>query len=75
MENLDIKNIAKNAKSAFFNMMNLDDDTKNLALKKIAKNLISKKEEIFEANKKDLIEAQKLLDNKEISLSTYNRLK
>lgn len=73
MEN--IVNIAKNAKDAYLKMMNLSSELKNEALIKIAQKLEEKKEEIFEANKKDLEYAKELLEKNEINLATYNRLK
>jgi len=67
--------IAKNAKKASLEIADLSADIKNLALEKIAKAFELNKNEIFEANKQDLQEAQELLNNGEINKSTYNRLK
>ncbi len=68
-------NIAKNAKQASIITASLDTETKNSALKNIAETLNMNKSIIFDANEKDLLLAKELLDNGEISQSTYNRLK
>lgn len=73
--NKNIIEIAKEAKEAFLKAMNLDSDIKNLALEKIKEELEKNKEAIFEANKKDLVEAQLLLEKGEINQATFNRLK
>ena len=72
---MDLFEIAKNAKNAFLKTMNIDDETKNKTLIKIAELLEKNKNEIFEANKKDLEEAKSLVEKGEINSSTYNRLK
>jgi len=72
---MDLIEIAKNAKTAFLETANIDNEEKNKVLLKIAELLNEKKDEIFSSNKKDLEEAKPLLDNGEITLSTYNRLK
>jgi len=71
----NITQIAKEAKEAFLKAMNLDNNIKNLALEKIKSELEKNKDIIFEANKKDLFEAQKLLEKGEINQATFNRLK
>ena len=48
---------------------------KNRALNKIADAFEVNKHEIFEANKQDLAEAEMLVENGEITKSTFNRLK
>ncbi len=70
-----IENIAKNAKSAFLVTMSLDNETKNKALSNIITIIKEKESEIFESNKKDLIEAKKLLEEGKINKPTYDRLK
>lgn len=50
-------------------------EIKNLALNKIAEAFEVHKTEIFEANKKDLEEAENLVQTGEITKSTFNRLK
>ena len=62
--------LAKNAKSASKKLAVLQTDIKNRALLAMAEALDANKEKIFEANKKDLIEAEG-----KISQSVYNRLK
>lgn len=68
-------NISKNAKTASLKIAELNTDIKNLALNKIADAFEQNKSEIFEANKQDLKEAEALVENGEISKSTFNRLK
>ncbi len=74
MENNFIQ-IAKNAKVASLKIAELGTEIKNNALNKIADAFVSARDEIFEANKSDLIEAQILVETGEISKSTFNRLK
>ena len=72
---MDFENIAKTAKAAALEIANISTDLKNKALLKIADNLEKNKTEIFEANKKDLHDAESLITSGEISKSTFNRLK
>ena len=67
--------LAKNAKLASKKLATLSTDIKNKALLAIAEELEASKAEIFEANKKDLLEAESLLNNGEINQATFNRLK
>lgn len=67
--------IAKNAKIASLNIADLNTEIKNSALNKIAEAFEINKDEIFAANKKDLSEAEILVQNGEISKATFNRLK
>jgi len=67
--------IAKLAKQASVQAQKLTNDIKNKALVTIAKYLDENKEQIFEANKKDMLEAEALLQNGEITQAIYNRLK
>ena len=71
----NVKNIAKLAKIASIEAMQLSTELKNIALNNIAKAFEDNKETILNANKQDLNEAQTLLNNGEISQSVYNRLK
>lgn len=71
----DFLNIAKLAKKASLEIADLSGELKNQALLKIADMIEHHKEEIFEANKSDLNEAESLLENGEITKSTFNRLK
>ena len=67
--------IAKNAKIASLNIADLNTEIKNSALNKIAEAFEINKDEIFAANKKDLSEAEILVQNGEITKATFNRLK
>ncbi len=72
---MDFENIAKTAKTAALGIADISADLKNSALLKIADNLEKDKAKIFEANKKDLTDAESLVISGEISKSTFNRLK
>ena len=72
---MDIQKIAKAAKEASLGLLGAGEEIKNKALKNVHDEIKAKKEEIFEANKKDLKEAKELLDKGEINSSTYSRLK
>ena len=72
---MDFENIAKTAKAAALEIADISADLKNRALLKIADNLEKNKAKIFEANKKDLTDAESLVTSGEISKSTFNRLK
>ena len=67
--------LVKKAKNASIKMSSLSADIKNIALNRIAQTLNNNREIIFEENKKDLNNAKILVENGEISQSTYNRLK
>lgn len=71
----NVREIAKLAKIASIQAMQLSTKLKNIALNNIAKAFEENKELILEANKQDLNEAQNLLDNGEISQAVFNRLK
>lgn len=71
----DFIEIAKKAKQASLKIAELKTEIKNLALNKIAEAFEVHKTEIFEANKKDLEEAENLVQTGEITKSTFNRLK
>lgn len=71
----DFLNIAKAAKKASLEIADLSGEIKNQALLKIADMIELNKKEIFNANKNDLEEASKMLENGEITKSTFNRLK
>ncbi|MBE7713811.1 MAG: glutamate-5-semialdehyde dehydrogenase [Cyanobacteria bacterium SIG26] len=68
-------NIAQKAKQASLKIAEINTSIKNMALNKIAEAFELSKSEIFEANKKDLTDAEKLVETGEISKSTFNRLK
>lgn len=67
--------IAKNAKQTSLKIADLKTEIKNSALMNIAEAFELHKTEIFEANKKDLEEAENLVSSGEITKSTFNRLK
>ncbi len=67
--------IAKNAKAASKKIAVISAELKNKALLNIADGIQANKEKIFNANKQDLDSAKKLVENGEITQSTYNRLK
>lgn len=67
--------IAKIAKEASLKIADLSTDIKNQALLKIADEIELHKDEIFDANKQDLKDAEKLVETGEITKSTFNRLK
>ena len=72
---MDFTQIARNAKEASLKIADLSTEIKNKALIQIADEIEAHKNEIFEANKKDLADAEKLVQNGELSKSTFNRLK
>ncbi len=72
---MDFIQIAKNAKEASLKIADLSTEIKNKALIQIADEIEAFKNEIFEANKTDLTDAEKLVQNGKLSKSTFNRLK
>lgn len=64
-----------NAKTAAKKLAFLSSEIKNRALLNIAEALENNREEIFNANKKDLLEAETLVKQGDLSQATYNRLK
>ena len=72
---MDFVKIAKEAKNASLKIADLDEKIKNEALLKVARELENSKEELFEANRQDLENAKKLVENSVITQSTFNRLK
>ncbi len=72
---LNVIEISKLAKDASRELLSLTNEQKNQALETVVKNIEKRQEEIFEANEKDLKEAKVLVESKDISSSTYNRLK
>ena len=71
----DVLEIAKKAKKAAIDALMLSSDLKNQALLAISQELESSEKTIIDANKRDLLSAQKLLDNNNLSQSAFNRLK
>ncbi len=72
---MDFIEIAKNAKKASLEIADLSTDIKNKALLKIADSIEKAKDEIFEANKQDLSDAEPLVNSGKLLKSTFNRLK
>lgn len=72
---INIIDIAKNAKNAFLKTMDLKSEIKNQALENIAKKLTLREKKIFEANEKDLNNAKKLLSEGKINKAVFDRLK
>lgn len=75
MEENNFLEIAKKAKAASKKAATLSEKIKNKALLNIAENIKNNKDKIFEANKKDLEEAEPLVKSGELSQSVFNRLK
>ena len=71
----NVISIAKSAKEASIQALQLSTEIKNIALNKVADFLSSNKEQIFIANNKDLENAQVMLQNGEITQAVFNRLK
>jgi len=71
----NIKDIAKLAKQASYQLAALSKDVKNQALAAIADNLEKNSEKIFAANQKDLEAAKSLVERGEITSAVYGRLK
>jgi len=75
MENIDIKEIVKNANKAKIKLMGLDGAIKNKALTAVGENIEKNKDKIYEANKKDLDLAKSLVESGKITNAVYGRLK
>lgn len=72
---LNLEQIAKNAKEASIKLASLDTVIKNEALEAIADAIENDIYFVYEANKKDLEIASKMLETGEISEAVFNRLK
>lgn len=70
-----MKKTAQNTKQASYKLASLSEEIKNKALLKIAAEIKNNKNLILEENKKDLSEADKLLQDSQITKSLYDRLK
>lgn len=75
MEEYNFTEIAKKAKAASKKMAALSEEIKNKALLNIAQEIENNRNKIFEANHKDLIDAEPLIKEGKLSLATFNRLK
>lgn len=72
---VDFIKIVKDAKEASLKIASVHTELKNEALTAIAAEIEKFSGDIFEANKEDLSQAEKLVASCEISKSTFNRLK
>ncbi len=72
---MDFTEIARKAKKASLEIADLSEEIKNSALLNIAKKIEEEKDNIFQANNQDLLEAESLVESGEITRSTFNRLK
>ncbi len=70
-----MRDMARNAKKASYSLASLSEEIKNKALLAVAENINAKKELILEENKKDLNEAEQLVEKGELTRALYNRLK
>ena len=75
MEETKFLETAVKAKEASKKIAALPEELKNKALANIAQNIKNNQHRIFEANKKDLLEGEKLVQEGKLSVSTFNRLK
>lgn len=67
--------LAQKAKLASKRIATISTEIKNKALLNIAEAIETHSKDIFEANRLDLAQAQKMVDSGELSQSTFNRLK
>lgn len=72
---MNIDEIVKFANDAKIKLMDLSAEKKNEALNNVAQNIEKNKEKIYEANKKDLDYASKLVDEGKLTKATFGRLK
>ncbi len=72
---MNIDEIVKFANDAKIKLMDLSAEKKNEALNNVAQNIENNKEKIYEANKKDLDYASKLVDEGKLTRATFGRLK
>ncbi len=70
-----MQNIAQNAKNASYLLASLPEQLKNTALNAVAENIKYNQEFILQENKKDLEEAEKLVNKGKMSKALYDRLK
>ena len=70
-----MEKIAQSAKLASYKLASLSEDIKNKALLKVAEHIKKNIDIILQENKNDLSEAEKLLKEKIITKSLYDRLK
>lgn len=75
MSENNILQTVKKACLAKAELFNLDTKIKNDVLLNIAKNIENNKEKIFAANKKDLENAEKMIEEDKLTRATFGRLK
>ena len=75
MAELNLKEIAQNAKKTSYVLSSLDSEFKNMALLAVAENIEKNSEVILHENRVDLEAANKLLNEDKLTKSLYNRLK
>ena len=73
--NSELINIAINSKEASYKLDSLSEEVKNNALKAVINEIKTNKEKILCANKADLEEAKKLVEENKLSKALYDRLK
>jgi len=73
--NSELINIAINSKEASYKLASLSEEVKNNALKAVINEIKTNKEKILCANKADLEEAKKLVEENKLSKALYDRLK
>ncbi len=71
----DVETKASEAEKSALELANISEDVRNEALRKAAENIQQNKEKILEANKKDVKEAQKMLEKGEYTQAFVDRLK
>ncbi|MCK7521084.1 MAG: hypothetical protein MZV64_27040 [Ignavibacteriales bacterium] len=72
---INLNQTAHNAKRASYKLASLSEETKNKALLAIADEIKNNRELILKENKKDLVNAEKLVESGVITKSIYDRLK
>ena len=75
MSENNILQTVKKACLAKAELFNLDTKIKNDVLLNIAKNIENNKEKIFAANKKDLENGEKMIEEGKLTQATFGRLK
>lgn len=74
-QELNLEQIAQNAKNASYRLASLSTETKNMALLAVAENIKNNRKLILNKNNEDLNVAKKLLESGQISQAVYDRLK
>jgi len=74
-QELNLEQIARNAKNASYKLASLSTEVKNKALLTVAENIKNNKDLILSKNSEDLKAAKELIKDGKISQPVYNRLK